>query len=82
MRDLESKIRKAFGLTPPGSNFRIVVQAYYVSLANREDHDRAFDAALAAYCRSNNASPGDTATRTMVGVLIAEGGVSSSGRLI
>jgi len=80
MRDLESKIRKAFGLTPPGSNFCIVVQAYYDFLANREDHESAFDAALTAYCRSNNASPGDTATRTMVGVLIAEAGVGCSGR--
>ncbi len=80
MRDLETRIRKAFGLTPAGSNFLIVVQAYYDSLSNREDHESAYDAALAAYCMNNNASPGDVATRTMVGVLIAEAGVQGGQR--
>ena len=80
MRDLEYRIRKAFGLTPAGSNFLIVVQAYYASLSHREDHESAYDAALAAYCMSNNASPADVATRTMVGVLIAEAGVQGGQR--
>ncbi len=80
MRDLENRIRKAFGLTPAGSNFLIVVQAYCYSLSNREDHESAYDAALAAYCMNNDASPGDVATRTMVGVLIAEAGVRGGRR--
>ncbi len=80
MRDLENRIRKAFGLPPAASNFLIVVQAYYESLSSREDHERAYDAALAAYCMSNNASPADSATRTMVGVLIAEAGVQGHQR--
>ena len=75
MRDLETKIRKAFGLTPAGSNFHIVVRAYYDALANRQDHINAYDAALAAYCLNNDASPVDNATRTMVGVLIADAGI-------
>jgi hypothetical protein len=81
MRDLETRIRKAFGLTPAASNFLIVVQAYYDSLSDIEDHDSAYEAALAAYCRSNGASPADNATRTMVGVLIAEAGVQGGRRL-
>ena len=75
MRVLEHRIRKAFGLGPEGSNYLIVVQAYYDTLAEVGDHQSAYDAALVAYCRSNNASPADNATRTMVGVLIAEAGV-------
>ena len=75
MRDLENRIRKAFCLTPAESNFLIVVQAYYEALSNTEDHESAYDAALTAYCSHNNASPADIATRTMVGVLIAEAGV-------
>lgn len=75
MRDLETRIRKAFGLTPAGSNFHIVVQAYYDALASREDLTIAYDAALAAYCMNNDASPADNATRTMVGVLIADAGI-------
>jgi len=78
MKDLENRIRRAFGMPPAESNFLIVVQAYYNSRANREDHDSAFNAALAAYCLSNNASPADVSTRTMVGVLIAEAGVEDS----
>ena len=78
MKDLENRIRKAFGLRPAGSNFLIVVRAYYKSLSNQADHESAYDAALAAYCRNNNASPADMATRTMVGVLIAEAGVQGS----
>ena len=80
MRDLENRIRKAFSLTPIESNFLIVVQAYYESLSDREDHESAYDAALAAYCVHNDASPADIATRTMVGVLIAEAGVQSGQR--
>ena len=80
MRVLEHKIRKAFGLRPEGSNFLLVVQTYYEVLANQGDHQSAYDAALAAYCKSNNASPADTATRTMVGVLIAEAGVQHNAR--
>jgi len=74
-RDLENRIRKAFGLTPAARKFLIVVQAYYAALSNWEDHESAYGAALAAYCRSNDASPADVATRTMVGVMIAEAGV-------
>ena len=78
MRDLESRVRKAFGLDPAGSNFNIVVKAYYDSFSCAKDHDTAFDAALSAYCECNDASPADLATRTMVGVLIAEAGVQYS----
>jgi len=78
MKDLENRIRKAFGLPHAESNYLIVVQAYYNSRANREDHDSAFNAALAAYCLNNNASPADVSTRTMVGVLIAEAGVEDN----
>lgn len=77
MKDLEYRVRKAFGLTPAASNYLIVVQAYYDSLASRRDHQSAYNAALAAYCMSNDASPADSATRTMVGVLIEEAGVRS-----
>jgi hypothetical protein len=80
MRVLEHRIRKAFGLGPEGSNFAIVVQAYYDALAEMGDHQSAYDAALIAYCTSNNASPADNATRTMVGVLIAEAGVQADQR--
>ena len=80
MRVLEHKIRKAFGLDPEGSNFLIVVQTYYDALAEKGDHQSAYDAALAAYCQSNDASPADNATRTMVGVLIAEAGVQGGPR--
>ena len=80
MRDLENRIRKVFSLTPAESNFLIVVQAYYESLSDREDHESAYDAARAAYCLHNNASPADIATRTMVGVLIAEADVLGSRR--
>jgi len=62
-------------LTPAVSNFLIVVQAYYDALSNWEDHEIAYDAALAAYCMSNDASPAEISTRTMVGVMIAEAGV-------
>lgn len=75
MRDLEKRVRKAFGLSAAGSNFHIVVRAYYDALSHRGDHESAYDAALVAYCKSNNASIADKATRTMVGVLIAEAGV-------
>jgi len=75
MRDLEKTIRKAFGLTSAGSNFLIVVQAYYDALSDWEDHEIAYDAALAAYCISNDASPADIATRTMFSVMIADAGV-------
>jgi hypothetical protein len=78
MKNLEDRIRRAFGMNPAGSNFLIVVQAYYDSLSVRGDHESAYDAALAAYCESNDASPADDATRTMVGVLIAEAGVRRS----
>ena len=80
MKDLENRIRKAFGLHPAGSNFLIVVQAYCYSLSIREDHESAYDAALAAYCMNNNVSPGDVGIRTMVGVLIAEAGVQGGRR--
>lgn len=80
MKDLEYRVRKAFGLTPAASNYLIVVQAYYDSLATRQDHESAYNAALAAYCMSNDASPVDTATRTMVGVLIEEAGVRGGQR--
>ena len=75
LKNLETRIRKAFDLTPAESNFLIVVHAYYNALSDHLDHDRAYDAALAAYCMSNGASPADIATRTMVGVLIAEAGM-------
>lgn len=80
MKNLEIRIRKAFDLTPAESNFLIVVHAYYNALSDRMDHERAFDAALAAYCVSNDASPADIATRNMVGVLIAEAGMRAAGR--
>jgi len=44
-------------LTPAVSNFLIVVQAYYDALSNSEDHEIAYDAALAAYCMSNDDRP-------------------------
>jgi len=80
MRDLEKRIRKAFGLTPAGSNFLIVAQAYYDALSDWEDNEIAYDAALAAYCMSNDTSPADIATRTMFGVMIAEVGVQGGER--
>lgn len=80
MRDLEKKIRKAFGLTPAGSNFLIVVQAYYDALSDWEDHEIAYDAALAAYCISTDVSPADIATRTMFSVMIADAGVQGGER--
>jgi hypothetical protein len=80
MKDLEYRIRKAFGLNPEGSNFLIVVQAYCGALSDMGDHESAYDAALAAYCQNNDASPTDVATRTMVGVLIAEAGVQTARR--
>ena len=76
--DLENRLRNAFNVTTIESNFLIVVQAYYDPLSNRENHASAYDAALDAYCLHNNASPADIATRTMVGVLIAEAGVQGS----
>ena len=67
-------------MTPAVSNFLIVVQAYYDALSDWEDHEIAYGAALAAYCMSNHASPADIATRTMVGVMIAEAGVQGGQR--
>lgn len=80
MRSLEGRVRKAFGLNPAGSNFDVVIRAYYEAISRREDHEVAYDAALAAYCRNNNASRADVATRTMVGVLLAEGGMQRGNR--
>ena len=59
---------------------RAVVQAYYDTLSNQGNHQSAYDAALFAYCKSNNASPADIATRTMVGVLISEAGMGGRPR--
>jgi hypothetical protein len=78
MRDLENRVRRAFGVRQAESNFLIVVQAYCDTLSDHENHESAYDAALAAYCQHNNASPADIATRTMVGVLIAEAGVEAA----